>query len=82
MPKTEKISIEFKIEDAQQLAYYFRQQAGKIDWVLENTPPKNPAKVKVLDDKAKWLVVTATLIEKALHARALNNGNTNIVKMG
>lgn len=75
---TNKITIELTIEAAQELASTASTTANKIDWVLENRPPKK-AQAAVLDERAKLLTKTATLIETALHKRALEN--ENVVKM-
>jgi hypothetical protein len=74
-----KISIEFDIEVAQELAFTCGTTAIKIDWVLENSPPK-ASQAKAMDERAKILTKTATLIEKALSDRAKINDN-NVVKM-
>jgi hypothetical protein len=71
------ITVELEVAMAQELASVARGKAKGIDWVLENKPPV-PKKALELDERAKILVQAATLIETALHQRALGN----VVKMG
>jgi hypothetical protein len=75
-----KITIELEVEQAQELASTVRTTVKKIDWVLENTPPKKPGQAKDLDARAKLLTLAANTIEEALNARAL--ANSNVVLMG
>jgi hypothetical protein len=68
----QKMTIELSIDALQELASTARTTARKIDWVLENRPPKEKD-AKDLDERAKLLMKTAAIIEKALNARALEN---------
>jgi hypothetical protein len=70
-----KIAIEFDVEAAQELASTVRTVVRKIDYVLENTPPKKPGQAVDLDARAKLLTQIAANIEAALHHRALANAN-------
>jgi hypothetical protein len=70
MPSKDTITIELDVAIAQELASTALTTAGKIDWVLENRPPKK-AQVDALDLRAKLLTVAATLINTKLNERAL-----------
>lgn len=74
-----KVRIELEVEDAQKLASSLRYEVRKIDWVLDNTPSEKIKAPEKMDAKAKYLATMATLIEAALHKRALDEGN--VVKM-
>jgi hypothetical protein len=76
---TNKITIELSVEALQELASTCNTTVRKIDWVLENRPPKK-AQAVAMDERAKLLQKTANIIEKVLNDRAL--ANENIVKMG
>jgi hypothetical protein len=70
-----KVNLEVDVEVAQELASTIRTVVKKIDWVLENTPPKKPGQAADLDARAKLLTQTAAYIESILHQRALANAN-------
>lgn len=72
------ITIELEVAHAQELASTARTTIKKIDWVLENKPPRKQTDVIGLDLRAKILTLAATKIETALHQRALSN----VVKIG
>jgi|GEM_PF-3425653 hypothetical protein len=70
----EKVTIEFEIAQAQEVASTIRTTVKKIDFVLDNPPPKmKPGQLSDLDVRAKILTVAAQTIEDKLHARALAN---------
>jgi hypothetical protein len=75
---TNKVTIELTVEALQELASTANTTVRKIDWVLENKPPKK-AQAEAMDARAKLLQKTANIIEKALNDRAL--ANENVVKM-
>ena len=75
-----KISIEFDVEAAQELASTCNSTARKIDWILDNRPPNRKGEAERLDIRAKLLTKTGALIEKALNDRAKAN-DSNVVKM-
>jgi hypothetical protein len=68
-----KITIEFEVAEAQEIASTLRTVVSKIDWTLENKPPQKRGALQDLDDRAKLLTIAATTIETALHQRALGN---------
>jgi hypothetical protein len=65
-----KVTVEFDVDVAQELAASTETTVSKIDWVLENRTVKNKEE---LDERAKKLTIAATAVKKALHARALAN---------
>jgi hypothetical protein len=75
------ITIELEVMAAQELLSTARTTVKKIDWVLENTPPKKPGQAADLDNRAKVLTLTANIIEAVLHKRALENSTPNVVSM-
>jgi hypothetical protein len=76
-----KVTVEFEVEQAQELAITARAAVKKIDYVLDNPKPgMKPGQISDLDVRAKLLTITAQIIEDVLHARAL--ANSNVVKMG
>jgi hypothetical protein len=74
----QKVTIELDVQQAQELASTARTTIKKIDWVLENTPPKKPGQAADLDARAKILTLAANTIEAALHARALENADKHL----
>jgi hypothetical protein len=69
---TNTVIIELDVQDAQELAFTAGKQASRIDWVLENTPPK-PSQIADLDLRAKRLTRATNIIKIALTERVLNN---------
>ena len=64
------IKLEFEVVDAKECASTLRSTVKRIDWVLENNPPRNPRKpneAELLDVRAKHLTLIATMIEMALY---------------
>jgi hypothetical protein len=79
--KVPKITIEFEVEQAQEIASTIRTTVKKIDFVLDNPPLKmRPGQISDLDARAKLLTTAAQHIEDMLNARAL--ANSNVVSMG
>jgi hypothetical protein len=75
------VKIELEVEAAQELASTAETTANKIDWVLENRKPTKKGQAEALDERAKLLTKTATLIKQALHERAKANEKDNVVKI-
>jgi hypothetical protein len=63
--------LEVDVEDAQELARTLRTLVRRIDWTLENNPPKKETDKVDLDARAKQLTIIASDVEAALHKRAL-----------
>jgi hypothetical protein len=77
-PPTDKVTIDFDIEAAQELASTIRTLVRKIDWTLDNSPLRVAEKAK-LDVRAALLTRTATLIEDKLNSRALKIQEDKVV---
>lgn len=69
MPK-ELITIELDVELLQEINFTIKKKARDIDYVLDNRPPSKHEDVVKLDNRARLLTKTATLIDKALNDRA------------
>jgi hypothetical protein len=69
------VMIELQVDDAQEVASTIRTVVSKIDWVLENNPPRKPGDAERLDMRAKTLTIVAEHIETTLHQRALSEAN-------
>lgn len=67
-----KITVEMEIEDAQELASTAETMVNRIDWTLENRPPKASQQAS-MDMRAKQLTRAANAIKKALSERAKEN---------
>jgi hypothetical protein len=72
MVANNKIVLQFDMEALQEVASTLRTTVKKIDWVIENRPPKK-SELERLDVRAKLLTMTASQIEEALHERAKAN---------
>jgi hypothetical protein len=69
------VMIELQVDDAQEVASTLRTTVKKIDWVLENNPPRRSGDAERLDERAKTLTIVAEHIETILHQRALAEAN-------
>lgn len=67
-----KMSIEMEVYDFQEISSTLKTTARRIDWVLENKPPKRPGEAEALDTRAKHLTLISTLIDTELNKRVLN----------
>ena len=65
MPK-HSITIELSMEAAQEVSATIKKKVRDIDWVLTNKPPANHEEVAKLDNRAKILQQTATMIDKLI----------------
>jgi hypothetical protein len=65
MPNT--ITVELTVNDAHECASSLRATINRIDWLLENNPPKKKGEVEKLDKRAKTLTIIATNIEEKLN---------------
>jgi hypothetical protein len=62
-----KIKIELEIADCNELVSSLRSLVKKIDYVLDNYPPRKPGESERLDTRGKHLTLMATMIEMALY---------------
>jgi hypothetical protein len=65
-----KINIELEIVDAQEVAFTLNATVKKIDYVLENNPPRKAGEAERLDVRGQRLTLIATLIETLLYEQA------------
>jgi len=72
-----KIRIELEVIDAQEIASTLNSTVKKIDWVLENNPPRKVDEVKRLDVRGQRLTLIATLIETLLYEQVKGNAGGN-----
>lgn len=75
-----KISVEFEVVQAQELASTAKTAANRIGWVLENNRPTKKGAAEDLVTRLELLTRAATAIDAALNQRAL--ANANVVKIG
>ena len=69
------VIIDLSVEDAQECASTLRSTIKRIDWVLENNPPRKAGEAERMDERAKTLTIIANHIEEKLHERALKHAN-------
>jgi hypothetical protein len=75
-----KVTIEFEVEQAQELASTAKIQVKRIAWVLENNPPTKKGAAEDLVTRLEQLTKATTAIDAALNQRAL--ANAKVVKIG
>jgi hypothetical protein len=73
-----KISVEMELVDVEEIESTLRTLISKIDWVLENNPPRRAGQAEALDTRAKHLTLIAAIFVQALNNRALNEANTKV----
>jgi hypothetical protein len=79
---SKKISIEFTIDEIQEVLFTIKATTRRIDWVLDNNPPRKSGEADKMDKRARLLTRTATFIEKKLNAKALSDQSDNVVNIG
>jgi hypothetical protein len=69
------VNVELTIGEAQELESTLRIMVKKIDWILENNPPKKAGEADKMDTRAKKLTLIAAKIAKLLNDRVLAASN-------
>lgn len=75
-----KISIELNVDVAQEVHYSLESLLKKIDWVLENQPPRKPSQLEALQIRRELLERASLNFKDALNNRALENSTKPTLK--
>jgi hypothetical protein len=68
-----KISIEYEVEDAQEILSTTETLVNRISWVLENKPPSKPNELRLLELRLAQLARISLTTRIALNERAKAN---------
>jgi hypothetical protein len=80
MTTNTKIKIELEVSDVQEMLSTIETTMGKIQWVIENNPPRKPNQLQLLQLRLLQLTRTSVILKRDLNARALEN--SNVILMG